>query len=129
MKEKKERGNKRMIEESKILEFIKKNDKRIGSVLNKYDDLIKRLLVDEKISLNAIYEFIFENDNSIGNKANFYKYCKRFKTKEKKPTAEKPKEVFKSVEQPKPIQNTTPTEKSSFRSATDILSQDFNLLD
>lgn len=118
-----------MIEESKVLEFIKRNDKRIGSVLNKYDELIKRLLVEEKISLNAIYEFIFENDNSIGNKANFYKYCKRFKTKEKKTTAERPRDTFKTAEQIKTVSEHTPVVKTSHKTATDILSQDFNLLD
>ena len=126
MKEKKERGNKRMIEESKILEFIKKNDKRIGSVLNKYDDLIKRLLVDEKISLNAIYEFIFENDNKIGNKANFYKYCKRFKTVSNKTATTKPKE--KEVIQKPVTSNLTPATAKPIN-AKDILSQNFDLLE
>lgn len=105
-----------MIEESKILDFIKRNDKRIGSALNKYDDLIKRLLIDEKISLNAIYEFIFENDENIGNKANFYKYCKRFKSKEKKPKEDKK-------------QNTTPLPKPITQNVKDILSQNFDLLE
>lgn len=118
-----------MIEESKILDFIKRNDKRIGSVLNKYDELIKRLLVEEKISLNAIYEFIFENDNSIGNKANFYKYCKRFKTKEKKAVAERPREASRQTEQIKTVAEHTPVIKTPHKTATDILSQDFNLLD
>lgn len=115
-----------MIEESKILEFIKRNDKRIGSVLNKYDELIKRLLVEEKISLNAIYEFIFENDNKIGNKANFYKYCKRYKTN--KTTTIKPKEAPKTQTNIKTIESPLQQQKS-FKSATEILSQNFDLLD
>lgn len=117
-----------MIEESKILEFIKKNDKRVGSVLNKYDSLIERLLKEE-IKLNAIYEFIFENDNTIGNKANFYKYCKRFQATSKK--REKPitPKIENKKEETQNIQKVSHTTQIKSSNATSILSQDFNLLD
>lgn len=117
-----------MIEESKILEFIKKNDKRFGSVLNKYDELINRLLVEEKISLNAIYEFIFENDDKIGNKANFYKYCKKYKKTSNKKATTKATEALETQKNIKTIETPIQPQKS-FKNATTILSQDFNLLD
>lgn len=114
-----------IISEDKILEFIEKNDKRNNARLNHHKELIKRL-VDEKISLNAIYNFIFENDNSIGNKANFYKYVKRHFDKAKA------KKVFVDTKtndnEVKNIKTTTTTQILPPQKAKDILSQEFDLL-
>lgn len=115
-----------IISEDKILEFIEKNDKRNNARLNNHKELIKRL-VDEKISLNAIYSFIFENDNSIGNKANFYKYVKRHFGEAKA------KKVFvdtKTNDEVKNIKTTTTTTTQILppKKAKDILSQEFDLL-
>ena len=99
-----------IIDEDKILEFIAKNDKRNGAQLDKHKKLIKRL-IDEKISLNAIYVFIFENDNTIGNKSNFYKYVSR---------------NYSTI---KPVtSNLTPAPTKPIN-AKDILSQNFDLLE
>lgn len=112
-----------IIDEDKILEFIAKNDKRNGAQLDKHKELIKRL-IDEKISLNAIYTFIFENDNSIGNKSNFYKYVSRNYSNTKAVTKPKEKEVIQ-----KPVtSNLTPATAKPIN-AKDILSQNFDLLE
>ncbi len=113
-----------IISEDKIKEFIAKNDKRNGAQLDKHKELIKRL-IDEKISLNAIYVFIFENDNTIGNKSNFYKYVSRNYSTIKAPTKPKEKEVTKLV-----TSNLTPaTATAKPINAKDILSQNFDLLE
>ena len=112
-----------IIDENKILEFIAKNDNRYGAQLDNHKELIKRL-IDEKISLNAIYKFIFENDNSIGNKSNFYKYVSRNYKNPKAPTKSKEKEVMQ-----KPLQSNLTPATSKPINAKDILSQNFDLLE
>ena len=116
-----------MISNSRIEEFIRENDSRYGSKLDKYYDVIKKL-IEKKISKNKIYEFIKSEDENIGNKANFYKYCKRFNVKAKTRALEPIKKGSKA---------NTPISKKELnkpnmiinKSAVDILSQDFNLLE
>ncbi len=118
-----------IIDENKILEFIDKNDKRNGARLDKYKELIKRL-IDEKISLNAIYGFILENDKSIGNRANFYKYInRRFpKSKTEQLQALKTQETKKTTQTITEDRKTATTTPITSKTATQILSQDYDLL-
>ena len=51
------------------------------------------------------------------------------KTKEKKAVAERPREASRQTEQIKTVAEHTPVIKTPHKTATDILSQDFNLLD
>ena len=109
-----------IIDEDKILEFIKKNDRKKVARLSNHKELIERLLSLE-ISLNAIYEFILENDKDIGNRANFYKYVKNnFSiSKKTKPTKTETKAETKADK---------PTTVYPLKSATSVLSQNFDLL-
>lgn len=107
------------ISEEKILQFIKNNSKRKETILNQYKDLIIRLLKEE-IPKKKIYEFIFDNDNSIGTQINFYKYIDRNIN------------IKTSTTVPKQLKDKSKTEikpEPQTKSAKDILSQNFDLLE
>lgn len=110
------------ISEEKILQFIKNNSKRKETILNQYKDLIIRLL-KEAIPKKKIYEFIFDNDDSIGTQINFYKYIDRninIKTSIIEP---------KQLKQLKDKSKTEIKPEPQTKSAKDILSQNFDLLE
>ena len=115
------------INESDILDFIAKNDKRYGSKLNAYKETIERL-INENISINAIYKFIHDKDNTIGNKANFYKFInKNFKSAKPLPKP-KTKQEDKIIQNKDDINTKTISIGKPKPKALDLLSQDYDLL-
>lgn len=113
-----------LISEDEILEFIARNDKRKNGKLCKYKDLIIRLL-NEEIAKKEIYNFIYTKDNSIGSQINFYKFISRNITLSKK-TKEKNTNTPVQVNQTK---KEIITASSIIKTPTEILSQDYDLLD
>lgn len=119
-----------IISDEKIEEFIKANDKRKVTVLEKYKDLIIRLL-DCEISKKKIYEFIYENDKEIGTRINFYKYIERNieSPKQKKEVKTKPlnKQTETALKPTETIKEDNELVKVN-KTATSKLSDDFDLL-
>lgn len=113
-----------IISEDDILEFIARNDKRKNGKLAKYKDLITRLM-NEEIAKKEIYNFIYQKDNSIGSQINFYKFISRNVTLSKK-TKEKNTKTPVQVNQTK---KEIITPSSIIKTPTEILSQDYDLLD
>lgn len=123
-----------MIDENKILAFIRNNDGRRGAKLDQYKELIERLLT-HSISKKDIYEFIKKEDGAIGSQVNFYKYISRnidaspqLKTKinttTEQSTVPKRKENIKDI-----IKEDRKEVLIANRSKTSVLKQDFNLMD
>lgn len=136
MEEIKKEENKIKISEDDIQKFIRENDKRKETVLINYKDIIIRLL-DTGISKKKIYEFIYEKDNSIGKQINFYKYIERNienKSKIKKISEIHQNKALETTETEKTTQTiiedrkTTTTTPIINKTATQILSQDYDLL-
>lgn len=113
-----------LISEDEILEFIARNDKRKNGKLCKYKDLIIRLL-NEEIPKKEIYNFINSKDNSIGSQINFYKFISRNITVSKKTKEKNTKPPLQVNQNKKEIK----TPSATIKTPTEILSQDYDLLD
>jgi len=113
-----------LISEDEILEFIARNDKRKNGKLCKYKDLIIRLL-NEEIPKKEIYNFINSKDNSIGSQINFYKFISRNIPLSKKTKEKNTKPPLQVNQNKKEIM----TPSATIKTPTEILSQDYDLLD
>lgn len=123
-----------MISETEIQKFINeqknKNRTKLKAALDKHYSTIDRLYNHEKISRSNIYRFLKSQDNNIGNMQNFYKYVnKRFpKVKTEQLQALKTQETEKTTQTIIKDRKTATTTPINTKTATQILSQDYDLL-
>ena len=123
-----------MISETEIQKFINeqknKNRTKLKAALDKHYSTIDRLYNHEKISRSNIYRFLKSQDDNIGNMQNFYKYInKRFpKVKTEQLQALETQETEKTTQTIIEDRKTATSSPMINKTATQILSQDYDLL-